>query len=165
MGMEKLSAIALAIVTLALIIGVGTAVLVKFGSTATTDVTGSNSEIGYINQTGFRLNNFSLDTFVPTITSVSNNSQNGSAGYLISSGNYTLNSNFIVYNITGANWNNATINYTYTHKVRGDGYTTISNLKDNLGTSGLAGWVPALIAVVIGFMILGYFGFAKGRKY
>lgn len=42
---------------------------------------------------------------------------------------------------------------------------TTDYLKTQLGTSGLAGWAPALIAVAIGALILGLFIGNKGRKY
>jgi hypothetical protein len=42
---------------------------------------------------------------------------------------------------------------------------TTDYLKGQLGTSGLAGWAPALIAVSIGALILGLFIGNKGRKY
>lgn len=42
---------------------------------------------------------------------------------------------------------------------------TTSYLATQLGVSGLAGWIPAVIALVIGLLFLAYFGFGgQGKK-
>ena len=45
--------------------------------------------------------------------------------------------------------------------VGGEANTSAVYLSGQLGSSGLAGWIPAVIAVVIGGLFLAYFG---GRK-
>jgi len=48
--------------------------------------------------------------------------------------------------------------------VGGDANTTVSYLNTQLGTSGLAGWTPAIIALSVGMLFLGVFLSRKGRK-
>lgn len=48
-----------------------------------------------------------------------------------------------------------------TASATGDGYTSISYLNTQLGTSGLASWTPAIVAVVIGALFLAMF---MGKK-
>ena len=48
--------------------------------------------------------------------------------------------------------------------IGSDGNATTDYLKNQLGTSGLSGWAPALIAVAIGALILGLF-MGKKRAY
>lgn len=45
--------------------------------------------------------------------------------------------------------------------------TTVSYLATQLGTTGLAGWTPAIIALSIGMLFLGVFvtGMGRSRKY
>ena len=45
--------------------------------------------------------------------------------------------------------------------VGGEANTSAVYLSGQLGSSGLAGWIPAVIAVMIGGLFLAYFG---GRK-
>jgi hypothetical protein len=47
----------------------------------------------------------------------------------------------------------------------GQANATTDYLMKQLGTSGLSGWAPALIAVSIGALILGLFMGSRGRKY
>jgi len=50
--------------------------------------------------------------------------------------------------------------------VDGTSNTTVQYLLTQLGTTGLAGWIPAIIAFVIGMLFLGYFmTTGKGRNY
>ena len=52
--------------------------------------------------------------------------------------------------------------------VGGTANTTVQYLNTQLGTSGLAGWAPALIAFAVGMLFLGAFmvgGKGRGRKY
>jgi len=44
----------------------------------------------------------------------------------------------------------------------GDGFTTGNYLSTQLGSSGLSGWIPAVIAVAIGGLFLALFGGKKG---
>jgi len=46
----------------------------------------------------------------------------------------------------------------------GDSNTTANYLATQLGSGGLAGWVPAVIAVAIGGLFLAYFG-GRGKGY
>jgi len=48
------------------------------------------------------------------------------------------------------------------NSVGGDANTTANYLSTQLGSSGLAGWIPAVIAVAIGGLFLAYFGGRKG---
>jgi len=45
--------------------------------------------------------------------------------------------------------------------VGGDANTSATYLAGQLGSTGLAGWIPAVIAVMIGGLFLAYFG---GKK-
>ena len=48
--------------------------------------------------------------------------------------------------------------------VGGTANTTVSYLNTQLGTSGLAGWTPAIIALSVGMLFLGIFLTRGGRK-
>ena len=48
--------------------------------------------------------------------------------------------------------------------VGGTANTTVSYLNTQLGTSGLAGWTPAIIALSVGMLFLGVFMSRSGRK-
>jgi ABC-type amino acid transport system permease subunit len=48
--------------------------------------------------------------------------------------------------------------------VGGDANTTVVYLNTQLGTSGLAGWAPAIIAFSVGMLFLGGFLIGKGGK-
>ena len=47
--------------------------------------------------------------------------------------------------------------------VGGTANTTVSYLNTQLGSSGLAGWTPAIIALSVGMLFLGVFLTKKGR--
>jgi len=47
------------------------------------------------------------------------------------------------------------------NSVGGTANTTVQYLLGQLGSSGLAGWVPAIIALVVGLLFLGAFMFKK----
>ena len=49
--------------------------------------------------------------------------------------------------------------------VGGTANTTTSYLLGELGTSGLAGWTPAIVAISVGMLFLGMFMVKGGRKY
>ena len=50
--------------------------------------------------------------------------------------------------------------------VGGTANTTIQYLLTQLGSSGLAGWTPAIIAISVGMLIMGAFMIGKGgRRY
>jgi len=44
------------------------------------------------------------------------------------------------------------------------GWTTTNYLNTQLGTTGLAGWAPAIIAFAVGMLFLGTFIIGKGRS-
>ena len=48
--------------------------------------------------------------------------------------------------------------------VGGTANTTVQYLNTQLGTSGLAGWTPAIIALSVGMLFLGVFLSRGGRK-
>jgi len=45
------------------------------------------------------------------------------------------------------------------------GWTNTNYLNTQLGTTGLAGWAPAIIAFVVGMLFLGAFLIKRGRNY
>jgi hypothetical protein len=81
----------------------------------------------------------------------------------------------VIFNFSGATANcavgyswNATqakcVNATYGDPTAGSGaaYTNTQYMLTQLGSTGLAGWVPAIIAVSVGLLFLG--GFMIGNK-
>jgi hypothetical protein len=46
----------------------------------------------------------------------------------------------------------------------GTANTTVQYLVTQMGSTGLAGWTPAIIAISVGMLFLGYFMFRKGGK-
>ncbi|MDD4761718.1 MAG: hypothetical protein PHZ25_01710 [Candidatus Pacebacteria bacterium] len=54
-------------------------------------------------------------------------------------------------------------NVSNTSSPGGTSYATTEYLQTQLGTTGLAGWAPAVIAVFIGLLFLGAF-MGKGKK-
>lgn len=58
-----------------------------------------------------------------------------------------------------------TANTSNTQANAGSAYTNTNYLLGQLGTSGLAGWTPAIIAFTVGMLFLGAFFIGKGRKY
>jgi predicted anti-sigma-YlaC factor YlaD len=55
--------------------------------------------------------------------------------------------------------------YNFGNAVGGTANTTIQTQAGYLGTSGLAGWTPAIIAFSVGMLFLGAFFIKKGRSY
>lgn len=55
--------------------------------------------------------------------------------------------------------------YNFGNATGGTANTTVTYLLGQLGTSGLAGWTPAIIAFSVGMLFLGAFFVGKGRKY
>ena len=49
--------------------------------------------------------------------------------------------------------------------VGGSANVTTTYLQGQLGSSGLAGWTPAIIALVVGLLFLGAFISKKGKSY
>ena len=50
------------------------------------------------------------------------------------------------------------------NSIGGTANTTVQYLLTQLGTTGLAGWAPAIIAVSVGMLLLGMFMIGKGGK-
>ena len=50
------------------------------------------------------------------------------------------------------------------NSIGGTANTTVQYLLTQLGTTGLAGWAPAIIAVSVGMLLLGMFMVGKGGK-
>ena len=106
---DKLSALGYGLVTFAIIIGVGTVLLTKFGDSVATCGTGFD------------------------------------------------------YN-TSQHWcQNATNVSEYTDPTNA-GWTSTTYLNTQLGSSGLAGWAPAIIAFAVGMLFLGVFMAKRGRS-
>jgi predicted anti-sigma-YlaC factor YlaD len=55
--------------------------------------------------------------------------------------------------------------YNFGNAVGGTANTTVQYLLTQLGTTGLAGWTPAIIAFSVGMLFLGAFFVKKGRNY
>jgi len=64
-------------------------------------------------------------------------------------------------------WNSSTGNCwngTNSATPAGSGYTNTNYLLGQLGSSGLAGWTPAIIAISVGLLFLGAFMVRGGRS-
>jgi len=48
--------------------------------------------------------------------------------------------------------------------VGGTANTTVAYLNDELGSSGLAGWTPAIVALSVGMLFLGAFIYKSGGR-
>ena len=68
------------------------------------------------------------------------------------------------YNSTNQLCQNTTL-ITDTATPTGGGWVSGTYLTGQLGSSGLAGWIPAVIAVMIGGLFLAYFGGRKDKEY
>ena len=66
------------------------------------------------------------------------------------------------WNSTGEICSNATINCGSPTNA---GYVNTNYLTGQLGSSGLAGWTPAIIALSVGMIFLGAFLVRKGKSY
>ena len=67
---------------------------------------------------------------------------------------------FTTYNAT----NNVCANGTYNSIAVNTGGATTYYLMGQMGTSGLASWTPAIIAISVGILFLGAFMVGKGNK-
>jgi len=69
------------------------------------------------------------------------------------------------------NWDSATnvcyegTNVSNSTSPESASYTNVNYLLGQMGTSGLAGWTPAIIAFSVGMLFLGSFFVGKGRRY
>lgn len=66
------------------------------------------------------------------------------------------------FNVTNGGCYNAT-NAQCATAPTGTQYTNIAYMNTQMGTSGIAGWTPAIIAVAVGLLFLGAFAIGKGR--
>jgi len=55
--------------------------------------------------------------------------------------------------------------FNFGNATGGVANTTVQYLLGQLGSSGLAGWTPAIIAFSVGMLFLGAFFIKKGRSY
>lgn len=65
------------------------------------------------------------------------------------------------WNATAGKCQNATAQITPTSS----GYTNVNYMTTQLGTSGLAGWTPAVIALAVGLLFIGALMMKKGQTY
>jgi len=56
-------------------------------------------------------------------------------------------------------------NGSFVNPQSGSAFSNIDYMNTELGTTGLAGWTPAIVAISVGMMFLGIFLFRKGRTY
>jgi len=54
--------------------------------------------------------------------------------------------------------------YNFGNATGGTANTTVQYMLTQLGSSGLAGWTPAIIAISVGILFLGAFMVGKGRR-
>ncbi len=124
---------------------------------------------GYINETGYDLDDSSATGFTnPSITSAFNTT----SGAVIQSGNWTLLTNGTVLNATSQTWGNVTFNYTY-QIISGDARAISGNTSgglvdffENTSTilSILAVVVIILAIAIIIFVIKRFSGGSPGGK-
>lgn len=77
--------------------------------------------------------------------------------------NVTISAAGVVTNTTSFTFKNLLMSYIYTQTSRGESYTTTNYLLTQLGQTGLAGWVPAIIAFGVGIFFLAWF-LGSGRR-
>ena len=61
-------------------------------------------------------------------------------------------------------WRGIEIDYSYWELVRGSGYSSVNYLTLQMGEDGLAGWVPAVVALSIGMIFIGMLLIKSRRK-
>lgn len=54
--------------------------------------------------------------------------------------------------------------YNFGNSAGGTANTNVQYVLGQLGQSGLAGWTPAIIAISVGLLFLGFFAVGKGKK-
>ena len=54
--------------------------------------------------------------------------------------------------------------YNFGNAAGGTANTNVQYILTQIGQSGLAGWTPAIIAISVGMLFLGFFAVGKGRK-
>lgn len=189
-NMKILTNLVIAMIIFALVLTVGIVLMDKLGDTMVSCASGITNEVvteevGWINSTTYTLANAGRNGFTsPAITAL----RNLSSGKTIVSANATLSASGIIVNATSIQWNNVSINYTYTwndahtwntttqtclnasggdaETGQGTGYTSTAYMSTQMNsTSGLASWTPAIIALVIGLIFIGAFMARRGKKY
>ena len=53
--------------------------------------------------------------------------------------------------------------YNFGNASGGTANTNVQYMLTQLGSGGLAGWTPAIIAISVGMLFLGYFAIGKGK--
>lgn len=182
MAIQEIQKLALAILALGIIIGVGIVILTNFGDMyagCTSGITSETqvNETGWLNDTGYTLLQSYRNEFTsPVINVITNNSD----GVSFPVNNVTISSG-VIKNTTFMSWNTVNITYTYTwndlhswnsttqtcqnltggdaESGTGSAYTTTSTVSGYLGTSsgGLATWIPIIIVLIIGMIFLRMF--------
>jgi hypothetical protein len=86
------------------------------------------------------------------------------AGAVASCGNTTTvgDDGYGIWNTTANECSNATAN---TGAPTNTAYTNVNYFEGQLGTTGLAGWTPAVIAFAVGMLFLGAFLVGKGGRH
>jgi hypothetical protein len=54
--------------------------------------------------------------------------------------------------------------YNFGNASGGTANTNVQYMLTQLGSGGLAGWTPAIIAISVGMLFLGFFAIGKGSK-
>lgn len=54
--------------------------------------------------------------------------------------------------------------FNFGNSAGGTANTNVQYILGQLGQSGLAGWTPAIIAVSVGMLFLGFFAVGKGKQ-
>ena len=188
-----LNGIGFGLVTFAVMIAIGIVILTGFGNTTATcsgDVLTSvivANETGWINATPYTFIYSTQKGFTNLAIIYAKNVSGGMTGLGIDSANWTLSATSIrnaTTNILGYNFVNLTYSYDWTNTHTwnltsqsclndslGDEVSTssaawvnVNYLNTQLGTQGLTGWTPAIIAVMVGMLLLGFFAMGKGKK-
>ena len=182
-----MTGIVFAIITLAIVVGLGITIMQKMGDTTvlcSEEITNTTvlAEAGSINGTGYSLalrtaQNFSHYAIIGIV--------NTTSGLDVLKTNYTL-TGYTLYNNSQGVFSAVLINYTYiwtdSHRwnatsqqcmnvTNGDGltgtgtaYTGLAYAATQIGSTGLLAWLPAIIALLIGMFFLLYFMGGK-KKY
>lgn len=190
---NALSGMGIGLITFAIVIAIGMVVLTNFGNSQATcsgDVITYGiaiNETGHVNSTPYTFVESSRKGFANIKIIAIQNVTEGKSGLYLDAANWTLSSTSIRNSTICPNdWYRANITYSYnwtnTHTWNstaqaclndslGDSvtsisqtWTTVNYLNQNLSTTGLAGWVPALIAVMVGMLLLGFFAMGKGKR-
>jgi len=124
-----------------------------------TTSTATNESYSYTNNTLAAL------TYSPTAaagtvacTAVYNNTANTQ---VISSGFYTCNNDGLIITETQANTTNAQLYVTYTYKTADYAYNASSTVQN--ATQDIPGWLPIIVVVIIGALLIGLVSFLRNQ--